>query len=89
MLVGIYDAVIKGIDKFFLISGKDPGMAMIILAGLFYFLDKITKHFNKEKYKNYTLRETLNHPREMFGLVLMGVLFITGLIIITVKIVSD
>jgi len=87
--MGVYDAIVKGIDKFFLISGNDPGMAMIILACIFYFLDKITKHFNKEKYKNYTLKETLNHPRELFGLVLMGVLFLTGLIIITVKIVSD
>ena len=52
----MYDAIIKGIDRFFITSGKDPGMAMIILAGVFYFLDKITKHFNKEKYKNYTLK---------------------------------
>ena len=48
------DTILNTIDKFFIISGKDPGMTMIILAGIFYFTDKFTKHFNKEKYKNYT-----------------------------------
>ena len=82
------DIILNIIDKFFIISGKDPGMTMIILAGIFYFTDKFTKHFNKEKYKNYTLKETLNHPRELFGLVLMGVLLILGLTIVTIKVIN-
>ena len=85
----MYDAIMKGIDSFFLISKRDPGMAMVILACIFYFLDKITKHFNKDKYKNYTLKEMLYHPREIFGMVLMGTLFLAGIIIITVKVIRS
>lgn len=78
--MSIYDLALNVISDFMRFSKINPGMALIILVCIMYFGDKLMRHFSKGKHNNYTLKETLDHPREIFGIFIMLILFIVGII---------
>ena len=77
----MYQTIQNIFNAFLAFTSDSPGMALIILVSFLYYGEKITRHFSKGTYKDYSLKDTFNHPREAFGLILMGVLFIIGVIV--------
>lgn len=76
----MYEFALSVLSDFMKFSKINPGMALIILVCIMYFGDKLMRHFSKGKQSNYTLKETFDHPREAFGIFIMLVLFVVGII---------
>lgn len=84
----MYETIQNIFNNFLAFTSESPGMALIILVSFLYYGEKIARHFNNNKYKDYSLIDTLNHPREAFGLILMGVLFIVGVVVFLFRLVK-